>query len=501
MKSPGKHTAGVEGAIMIFALVIILTATFVLAGWVQMLATANIYPDAAAEGMKSRIALENARALSRQYLLVALPTGSNANSSANLPDDWGGFDINASVNFWTNTNFILANPFSPFGNRCFTVTNLATLSGGNRSVLWRFFIKSRSPLIAGYPLVVQNPATTNLAWVPTGGNKIYWDDVTGFSEAPVVPFTSGTNSSGFGYIGFFSSPMTTNYSSTAATVTYPTNTFSTNTAVLVPPAVTNGSNITRYFNGGSVAASIDPGQTNAILRYAVPGTITNTFTFTHTVTNEYMATNTNISTNKQVYTNGTNHYTKPPKTYRTAKYMANHPDLTYYPEYVLATNYTYSTNTITVTNYATNNYTDNYTNSSPTNVTLVASAQTNTLHVIVPASNTNTTSITLSGTNSTRRVFINHAGGSLTLQTATANENYTWWLGMTVSDASSTFTVLAPTNTRSLTLQGGIRANRTININQGNLTLNSAPESVGTNAAAIEFVTDRLLWIEDGRNR
>ena len=476
---------------MIFSLFIILGGTLVLAGWAQMLATRATYATMTEEAQKRRIAMANGRALARQYVLNQMPSASSfLGTNYSLANGWGGFDISVPpVNQWTNTNFTIGNPFNPISDSSFVAVTPGHISNSAETNTWTFLIRSRSPVLAGFPLVIQNPATTNLAWA-SSPQKIFWDDVLGLSNAPVIPFTSGTNSSSSnGYIGFFASPMNTNYAYTDATVTYPTKSLATNTAIFVPPAVTNNGTVTRNFTGGSVAASLVSTQAATILRYMVPDMITNIFSLTYLVTNMNIGTNVNITTNTAILTNVSSYTTNK----KSGKVTTN---------YSYTTNYTYNTNTITVTNYATNTYVDRYTNSSATNVTITASTATNALHVIIPPSNTNTASITLSGTNNTRRVYINHAGRDLTIQTATFNENYAWWLGMTVAGSSYPFTVMAPTGTKSLTLQGGIRSERNINLNQGNLILNSnsVPAMSGTNVAPVEFVTDRILWLEEQRS-
>jgi hypothetical protein len=227
--------------------------------------------------------------------------------------------------------------------------------------------------------------------------------------------------------------MSPDYGASALTITFPTNTFSTNTAVFMPPAITNGTGtVTRYFNGGLVAGMISTTQTNSLLRYEMPnGTALPAFTTTS----------------------------------------------------------------------GTNTYIDNYTNASVTQLTIQASANTNTLHLLVLPSNTNLSTITLSGTNNARKIFINHAGGDLTVQTATAGENYNWWLGLSVAGSDSPLTILAPTNTSSLTIQGGIRTDRNISINQGNVSFQSGTLPITTNnLPPAELATDRIMWLEEQRS-
>lgn len=481
---------------MVFSLVIILGGALVLAGWAQMMATRATDTTMSVEAQKSRIAMANGRALARQYVLNHLPfANSFVGTNYSLANGWGGFVLQVPPdNPWTTTNLASGNPFNPISGDAFVVSTPCSIINDDETNTWTFLLRGLNPLLAGYPLVIHNPASAtaaNLAWVPAATARISWNDEIRFSHAPDIPFTSGSKDAGpgtNGYIGYFASPISTNYNYVTASVTYPTNTFSVNTAVFVPPAQTNGNTVTRYFNGGFVGASIGSNQPGTIVRYDVPSSITNMFTFTSLVTNPYTATNTNISTVTNVLINGTNYRTNN----NTHKVTTN---------YTYVTNYTYTTNYVTVTNYATNTYIDNYTNSSPTNLTIAASTDVNTLHIVVPSANSNLSSITLSGATSSRRIYIDHSGGGLTLQTATTNENYNWWLGMTVVGFNSSFTVLAPTGNRTLTLQGGIRTDRNIALNRGNLALTSSsvPAISGTNPAPVEYVGDRILWLEDQR--
>ena len=420
---------------MIFSLVIILGGTLVLAAWAQMMATRATYTAMTAEGQKRRIAIANGRALARQYVLNQIPSGSIAYFSTNLTNGWGGFQINAASNLWANTNFLAGNPFNPLSSFSFTATNAGQVSNNVESFAWTYRIRSRSPLLAGYPLTVHAPGTTNLAWA-TNAYKIYWTNVLGFSNAPRTLFTSGTTASGTGstngYIGYFASPMNTNYSYANVTGISVTN-GATNGAVFVSTnAGTNTNIFITNYSGGSVTLVLNSPETNAITRYVVPNTVTNIFSFTNTI--------------------------------------------------------------------LTKTYIWNYSNTAVTNLMLVGSTNTNVLHLIADSSNTNLAMVTLSGTNNTRRIYLNKVGGSLTNQTATYTNNYTWWIGMTLSNCTATF--FAPTNGSRLTIQGGIRSDGAINVNQGNisLTTNSAAATNGTNAADIEIIPDRILWVEEQRS-
>lgn len=435
MKSPARQISRVEGTIMIFALIVILAGTLVLAGWVQMMATATVYPDTTAQAVKNRIAMENARAMARQYMLSSLPSGetiTNVAWEASISNGiWGGCSVNAAAGFWATTNQLLGNPFSPFGNFCFVVTNLATLTNGVQSNTWRFLVKSRSPLFAEYPLVVHQTATTNLAWA-TNPYKIYYTNVLGYPGFPQIPFTSGAEASGAGtngYIGYFAAPLSTNYDYTNVTTNSVTYTNATNTGATVLSTNRSGSTYTTNYSGGVLTATLNSTQTDPILRYDVPNPLPIRVSFTNTASG--------------------------------------------------------------------NTYIRTYTNAAITNLTIVGSSRTNAMHIIVAAGNNSTTTVTLSGTNNTRAIYLNkQSSGALNLRTATTTNSYSWVFGATLNN--STLSVTAPSGSgRTLTITGGLRSEQNINISSGNMTLSPA-----TNLdLESELMGDRVLWIEDGRNR
>ena len=432
MKAPLSFFRGLQGTIMIFSLFIILGGTLVLASWAQMMATRATYTVMTEEGQKRRIAMANGRALARQYVLNQIPSGSIGYFTTNLNNGWGGFQINAVSNLWTITNFSAGNPFNPFSDASFVVTNAGHISNSAESYGWTFLVRGRSPLLAGYPLAVQIPGSTNLTGA-TNAYKIYWRNALGFSNVADVPFTSGYTASGTGstngYLGFFASPMSTSSATnqlgvlaTGVTCTNATNTGATNTTTNMVGTRTN----TTYWSG-QIEINLNSTQTNAILRFDVPST-------------------TNYSTN--------------------------------------------ISSTVMRT----------YTNARVTTLTIVGSAATNAMHVVLPSTNTTTTNIALSGTNNTRRIYVNaQSAGPLTLQTATFNSNYTWWLGMTIP--SATLNLLTPTNTSKLTIQGGIRTAGTLNLGSGRTSANILlSPAAGLTNDSVDFIADRILWLEEQKN-
>jgi len=436
MTPPAKLISRAQGAVMIFALIVVLAATLVLAGWAQMMATATVYPDTTAQGMKNRIALENARAMARQYMLVSLPGGetlTNVAWEASLSNGaWGACSVNAAAGFWTTTNQLAGNPFSLFGPFSFVATNFATLTNSAQSVTWRFLVRSRSPLLAEYPLVVHQTATTNLAWA-TNPYKIYYTNVLGYPGFPQVPFTSGTNASGAGtngYAGYDAAPLSTNYSYTNVATNSITYTNATNTGATVLSTNRSGSTYTTNYSGGVLTATLNSTQTDSILRYDVPNPLPIKVSFTNTASG--------------------------------------------------------------------NTYINTYTNAAITNLTIVASSsQTNAMHIIIGGNNTSTTNLTLSGTNNTRMIYLNKlSSGALNLRTATTTNSYSWMFAASLNN--STLSVTAPSGSgRKLTLTGGLRSDQNINLSSGNMTLAPATNLDIDN----ELMADRILWIEDGRNR
>lgn len=441
MKKPPSIFKNFEGTILIFSLVVILGGAIVLAAWAQMLATRAIYTTMTQERQKQRIAIGNGRSLARQYVLTQMPSSASfLGTNYALANGWGGFDIQVPpVNPWTNTNISQGNPFNPFSDVSFVAATPGHISNAVESIGWTFLLRSRSPLLTGYPVTIHNPGSTSSAsgWA-TNTYKIYWSNALGFSNAPVIPFTSGTNLAGAGtngYIGYFASPLNTNAYAAVTGITYTNGSGGTATSSNI---VTNGSKITytTNYNGGNLTIMLtNTAQNNSIMRYDAP-------TF---ITNRVFITNTSGL-----------------KTYITT-----------------------------------------YSNFIVTNLTILGSTVSNVLYVTLPSTNANPTTLTLSGTNNTRNVYVARSGQNLTLKTATYTNNYTWWLGMSIH---GDLTITGPTSTKSLTLQGGIRSDGNVTMSQGgsanlHVVTNSVPAINGTNAANIELVPDRILWLEDQRTQ
>ena len=434
MKSPAKIRSGIRGTIMIFALIVILGGALVLGAWVQMLATRAAYPDTTAEAVKRRIAFANGRALAREFLLEQMPLnptnrGTNFQPNYFLPNNWGGFYLffSRDNNFWTNTSLTQGNPFNAFGGVSFADTNntfwLAPYyADTNNREYWTFRVRSHSPLMSDYPLVVHNPSTstnTNASGNDyRGAMAVFWTNIVGYTGLPAVPFTAGTNTNG--YAGVFSAPLTTNYTN-ITNITYADISTNTNAvtysnvggATGTNTFVTNSITYTNY-SGAKVTVVLSPTNTESILRFNVPSFV----------------------------------------TYTNARLV--------------------------------------YSNATVTNLFIVGSAQTNALHII--ATNTaNPTNMTLSGNTNSRRIVLNKSGSSLTLKTTNYASGGVWWLALTVSGGNP-LSVAAPTSSGTLNIRGGFRTDGNITVTTGIFSNSFEP-----NPGNEEYITDRIMWLEDIR--
>lgn len=446
MKKPLPSFRGVEGTIMVFSLFLILGGTLVLAGWAQMLATRATYTTLTEEGQKRRIAMANGRALARQYVLNQMPAaGSFLGTNYSLADGWGGFDIQVPpVNPWTNTNFSVGNPFNPISDSSFVAATPGHVSNSAETNTWTFLIRSRSPVLAGFPAVFHNPTLTSDTnqFTNVTTYKIYWTNLVGLPNSPDIPFTSGVAASGPGtnaYVGYFASPL------------------NTSSGYIEVTAQTNALSITNYNTNGATFVSTNAGpNTNTTITNYTGGSLTVVLNSTNTSANAVLR-------------------------YQVANSMTN----------------VYSTTNVS----GTKTYIRRYSNGLVTNLTLVGSTATNTLHLIADTSTTNLTALTLRGTNNTRRVyFYRNSSQDLTLKTETRSTNYTWWMGVTAVNTNADLIITAPTNTSRLTLTGGIRTDRTITVNgMLNIISNNVPPISGTNTANIETIADRILWLEEQR--
>lgn len=235
---PGK--ARDKGAVLVFALLVLVSAAVILAGLAQMSATQALVGGREWEEARQRITLGNSRAMARGFLLSRIFWTDGINGvPTNSPTNWfgftnaglGGFAIsNALTNFWQSTNSSVPstnlgiNPFNPFERGGFypetiaatlwdgsEATNSDGSSNANRNTAWNFQVRLRSPIAAGYTLVRHAPnTTTNKA--PNSINTFYRPAMYfGYADIPGVQVSSVTNTAAdiSGYNGYLDTPVAT----------------------------------------------------------------------------------------------------------------------------------------------------------------------------------------------------------------------------------------------------------------------------------------------------
>jgi len=112
------------------------------------------------------------------------------------------------------------------------------------------------------------------------------------------------------------------------------------------------------------------------------------------------------------------------------------------------------------------------------------------LHVVVPESNTNVTSLVLS-TNNSRLVYFHRrkaANDSVPFDVSSINAASSWRIGLTMSRCNIQFDVA------DLEIIGGLRTDGAITFRGG-----SANFSTETDPGGLDFIADRMMWLEDYR--
>jgi len=264
---------------MIFALLVLVVGAIVLVGWVQLMVTKTTFGDASQSGIEQRVALANSRALARQYILQQIPSGEIIATSVSVP--WGGFVASSSFNLWSSTNTTNLSPFSPFERGGFNGTNQVVIRGistiPNGTLVTnittnRFVVRTRSPIAAGFPFVLQLLAANNGVVLPASyisyalpsGSQFVWTQ-TGFPQIPV--------SSRIQYAGAFNAPIPSQYPTTnIPTFQGYTNASATNLQIFINPGATTNTFLTYIppvsFNASSSGLTNNSG--NVIFPSNVP---------------------------------------------------------------------------------------------------------------------------------------------------------------------------------------------------------------------------------------
>lgn len=221
----------VRGSVLIFVVLLLMVGALVLGGVAQRAATQNLSSAVELELAERRVMLRNSRALARQFVLQSMFYGSMPFPPGEAGGVFtagftnaaiGGFGItnnNASIDFWQTVteagSAANVNPFSPMERGGFYRVILpAGLWNGLGTVGWNYLVRTRSPIAAGYSLILQRPAERPSSAI-TFENSPYIDLIdapawVGFPGMPVIPVSSVTNTSvdSTGYTGFLDVPLT-----------------------------------------------------------------------------------------------------------------------------------------------------------------------------------------------------------------------------------------------------------------------------------------------------
>lgn len=193
-----------SGAVLAFALLIMVVAATILGGIAQLAVTQTIAGQAEWVAASRRIQLENSRALARQYILSQMWRGYGALAPASLSvSGLGGFtltSVDPALGYWLSLRQDAAariNPFNLFERGGFqSAWATGSLNSGAGDVPWGFQVRTRSPIVAGFSFVNQLPAEN--AWQPAQRVDMRAAAInyaSGFTALPRMPVSSVTNSS------------------------------------------------------------------------------------------------------------------------------------------------------------------------------------------------------------------------------------------------------------------------------------------------------------------
>jgi hypothetical protein len=200
-----------HGAVLVFALLVLVVGATLLGGIAQLAVTQSIAGQGEWELVAKRIRLENSRSLARQYMLTQMWRGfgrvPNAALNNSATGATGGFaitNVEPPFGYWLslqqNANDRI-NPFTLFERGGFQSAwvgaNLRSGSGDAAAdnVRWNFQVRTRSPIAAGFAFVNQRPTDNNgLDCLPTQRiNMLATNYASGFVNVPRIPVSSVTN--------------------------------------------------------------------------------------------------------------------------------------------------------------------------------------------------------------------------------------------------------------------------------------------------------------------
>lgn len=204
------------GAVLVFALLLLVVAAVTLGGIVQLAATRSLVGAREWEEARQRILIGNSRAMARDFVLRTMFFTNVTANVFSAATSQGGFVLtNDTVNFWTAPSSanpgVEINPFNamerggfyPAAIRAGLWDGSTNADGSPTNIVdWSFQVRTRSPIAAGLSLVCHNGDGHS---AHTTASRPYFETtntgaVVGLSNIPPTALTSATSSTN-GYNG------------------------------------------------------------------------------------------------------------------------------------------------------------------------------------------------------------------------------------------------------------------------------------------------------------
>jgi len=175
-----------SGGVLIYALILILVAAAMTAGWVSVMGAQVLYAGEFATAVQRRIAFENASAVARQYALTNVVTkNSAAGVSASVGSGWGAVTIAASAGAPLTSFQKVAgyNHFNPGNGDVYAEQIAVSVTAGDASYSRVLQVKSRSPILGGTLAQIHAPALLISGSASSSGRTVFWEPASSISIA------------------------------------------------------------------------------------------------------------------------------------------------------------------------------------------------------------------------------------------------------------------------------------------------------------------------------
>lgn len=230
-----------RGAVLVMAMILVMIGGLAMTGWIMLLGSRAQYTEQHLHSVQRRIAESNVRGMTRQYLLekvIASSSGSGVTFTPVTGDTaWG----QTAVPSWSDAAMV--STAFPAGNNLisaasgfpYAATFASSIYDGKATIIYKAYVNSRSPLLAGDLLVTHSPFsgsslavsgalhvhgravihapsspnsyafTTDDFAVPAGNSSFSLNDgggaALGGSNFPLGPETAGPSGPDLGYGG------------------------------------------------------------------------------------------------------------------------------------------------------------------------------------------------------------------------------------------------------------------------------------------------------------